>query len=161
MLTRPRVPMFCFFAIALLISCITVVNAQHEAGGGSKEIMGGGLGGSTTGRTTTRTTTKPPARTTTTRKPTTTTTKPPATTTRKPPVTSGPDASYYTNQGDQYYNAKNYQEALVSYQKAVDINPSLATAQYRIGWIKNDLEDFEGAIPPLLQAARVQPTAAT
>src|SRR4029078_5267944 len=95
------------------------------------------------------------------RKPPVTTSKPPVTTTgtvRKPPVSKGPDASTYVAQGDQFYNAKNYDDALEAYQKAVQINPSLPNAQYRIGWIKNDKEEYEDAIGPLTQSIRLQPT---
>ena len=132
MLTRPRFTILCLFTVVVLLFGATIVNAQHETSGGSKDMMGGSTVGGNTGRTPTRTsTTKPPVKTnsgaSTVRKPPVTTTPP----VKKPPVTKGPDANYYNSQGDQFYTAKNYTAALTAYQKAIELNPSLANAQYR------------------------------
>ena len=159
MLTRPRFTMLCLLTVGLFLFGSIQVNAQHESSGGSKDMMGGSTVGGNTGRAPTKTSsTKPPVKTNTAA---TTVRKPPVTTTppvKKPTVVKGPDANYYNSQGDQFFTAKNYTAALTSYQKAIELNPSLATAQYRIGWIKNDQEDYEEAIEPLNQAARLQPT---
>jgi tetratricopeptide (TPR) repeat protein len=159
MFTRPRFRIVCFSAVLSLLVTGSAIQAQHESTSGSKEIMGGGVIGGNTGRPTAKSPTKTTARpTAAVRKPATTTT---TTTTRKPPVNRGPDANYYNTQGDQFYTAKNYKAALESYQKAVGLNPSLANAQYRIGWIQNDLEQYDEAIEPLMAATRLQQTAPT
>jgi len=95
MLTRPRLTILCLFTVIFLFGS-SIVNAQHETSGGSKDMMGGSTVGGNTGRAPTRTSaTKPPVKTNT---GATTVRKPPVTTTppvKKPPVTKGPDANYY------------------------------------------------------------------
>ena len=54
-----------------------------------------------------------------------------------------------TRRAMQFFTAKNYTAALTATTKRQsNWNPSLANAQYRIGWIKNDQEDYEEAIEP-------------
>jgi len=69
-------------------------------------------------------------------------------------------ADGYYQQGEQLYNAKKYKEALPLYFKALEQNPSMADALYRIGWIYNDLEDYERAVAPLKRVTVLKPTAA-
>ena len=158
MFMQPRLPLACALAVFVFSLTAIVVQAQHGSGSTSKEIMGGGVGGGTT-KPPAKSTAKPPVRTTTTpRKPASTTT---TTTTRKVPVDRGPDANSYNNQGDLLYSEKNYRAALEAYQKAVELNPSLAHALYRIGWIQNDLEQYDEAIEPLMAASRLEQTAPT
>src|SRR5262249_44476733 len=126
---RPRT---YFLSTVMILLCVgIVVFAQHDSGG----VTGGGMiGGSTT-----RTSTKPAGTTTAPRKRPT-----PATTTKPTPArttsdTKTPTADFYYQQGETLYNAKKYKDALESYLKATQINPSMASALYRIGWIYNDL----------------------
>src|SRR5690349_16576540 len=115
-------------AVLFLVSCGSVVLAQHDSG----PVTGGGMiGGSTT-----RTSSKPstPRRTTTTP---TTRRVPPARTTTDTKTTT---ADAYYQQGEALYNAKKYSEALEPYLKAVQLNPLMSNAWYRIGWIYNDQE---------------------
>jgi hypothetical protein len=64
MLTRPRFTILCLFTVVLFLFGSTLVNAQHETSGGSKDMMGGSTVGGNTGRAPTRTSsTKPPVKT--------------------------------------------------------------------------------------------------
>src|SRR5690349_3087261 len=114
--------------------------AQHEPASGGGTIGGGTI---STGRPTNKPTTKPANRpTSTSSRPTSTTTKRPTSTTSGNRPTNKPAnnsiAENYYQQGEALYNQQKYKEALDFYLKAVDANPSMASALYRIGWIYND-----------------------
>src|SRR5687768_17327314 len=130
-------------AIVFLFATGSVAMAQHDSGG----ITGGGMIGGSTSRPSTKPASKPAS------KPTTTTTTPrrrttPATTpvkrpgTTTTPTTSTASADVYYQQGEALYKAQKYREALDPYLRAAQINPSMTAALYRIGWIYNDIEDY-------------------
>src|SRR5689334_17721375 len=129
------------FTILFLVSAGTAL-AQHEPASGGGTIGGGTI---STGRPTNKPTTKPANRpTTTSKRPTSTTSGNRPTSTNKPANNSV--AENYYQQGEALYNQQRYKEALDFYLKAVDANPSMASALYRIGWIYNDQEDYDNAL---------------
>ena len=71
-----------------------------------------------------------------------------------PPVSTGPfdTAESYYDRGEVLYKEKKYSEALPFYQRAVQVNPSMANALYRIGWIYNDRENYNTAVESLKKA---------
>src|SRR5207248_10854843 len=71
-----------------------------------------------------------------------------------PPVRRGITAEQYNAQGDEFFKAENYDDALEAYQKAVALKP-IAGAYYHIGWIYNDRDDFDNALRALQQSARL------
>src|SRR5580765_6584709 len=107
-----------------------VVMAQHDTGsGGTTGAATGGGSISSSSRGTTAAKRTPPRRT-----------PPPRTTTRTlPPANRGMTAEQLNAKGDELFNAKNYDDALEFYQKAVALKP-LAGAYYHLGWIYNDQE---------------------
>ena len=124
----PRSPLRFMCVVGIVCLSFSLANAQHDSTGGPT-AGGGALGGPT--KPATKPATKPSA---------TGTTKPAST--RKPPVAAAPrkvvpktpttptglpTADFYVKQGDTEYDAKNYNDALQSYLKAVQLNPSLAT----------------------------------
>ncbi len=116
----------------ILLTCGIVV-AQHDVGGGgtTKDVATGDS--SRTKRTTTRATVRKP----------------------RPPVRRGITAEQYNKQGDEFFTAEEYDDALEAYNKAVQLKP-IASAYYHIGWIYNDRDQFAQAIDPLSQAARLR-----
>ena len=59
----------------------------------------------------------------------------------------------YRSLGDTYfYLAHSYKNALEPYKKALELKPDQANVNYNVGWILNDLEKYEEAIPFLQQA---------
>lgn len=55
--------------------------------------------------------------------------------------------------GDAYfYLAKDYKQALEPYKKALELKPEQPNVNYNVGWILNDLERYEEAIPFLQKA---------
>src|SRR5260221_1379545 len=125
---------------ALLLTA-GVAMAQHDVGGGS--TTSAATGGESNGR-----------RTTTVRRP-----RPAPATVRKPrpPVKRGVTAEQYEQQANEAFAAKQYDDALELYLKAVQLKP-LALAYYHIGWIYNDKEDYDQAIPALQQSVRLNPS---
>src|SRR5207302_142251 len=115
-----------------------VAMAQHDTGSGGGATSGGATSGG-------ESTSRAPVRRTTTRRPATV---------RKPtaPVRRGITAEQYNKQGDDFFEAKEYDDALEAYAKAVQLKP-IASAYYEIGWIYNDQGQYSQAIEPLRQAA--------
>src|SRR5205085_4333158 len=145
---RSRLPLVCLSAFVCLLACAPLARAQHEPASGGGTIGGGST---STGRPANKPVNRPANKPTSTpvttpprRRPTSTTT----TTGRKPTgtTTTGPTADSYYQQGEALYNAKQYKDALEKYLNAVDVNPSMASALYRIGWIYNDLEEYDSAV---------------
>src|SRR5690349_18368196 len=102
--------------IAALSLTTGTAMAQHDMGGGAAGggAAGGGAGGSDSGRsTTTRRTIRRP---TTTRRPTA-------------PIRRGVTAEQYNAQGDEFFKAENYDDAMDAYTKAVGLKP-IAGAYY-------------------------------
>src|SRR6266566_4332922 len=128
-----------FALVAALSLTAGTAMAQHDVGGGT---AGGGAAGGDSGRGT-------PARRTIRR--------PPATRRPTPPVRPGITAEQYNQQGDAQFEAKQYDDALDLYLKAVQLKP-LALAFYHIGWIYNDKDDYDQAIPALQQSVRLNPS---
>ena len=120
-----------------------VALAQHEVGGGSASGAATGGGGESSSRSTTVK-----------RRTTPSTVRRPAT--PKPPVKRGITAEQYNQQGDELFEAKQYDEALEVYLKAVQLKP-MALAYYHIGWIYNDKDDYDQAVSPLQQSVRLNP----
>src|SRR5438874_7596828 len=111
-------------ALAAMLSLTAV--AQHDTGSG---------GGATSGAATSggESTSRAPVKRTTTRRPATVR-KTPA------PVRRGITAEQYNKQGDDFFEAKEYDDALEAYTRAVQLKP-IASAYYHMGWIYNDRED--------------------
>src|SRR5437867_3336251 len=109
-------------AVAGAISLTSgIVVAQHDVGSG---------GGTTRDVATSESTSRgsvgarrSPARTTTTAR------RPPRT-----PVRRGTTAEQYNQQGNGFFDAKQYDDALEAYEKAVQLKP-IAAAYYHMGWI--------------------------
>jgi len=118
-----------------------VVVAQHDVGGGSTKDAATGGDSSTRGSRAAVKRTR--ATTTAVRRP-------------RPPVRRATTAEQYNQQGDELFEAKQYDDALDLYLKAVQLRP-IASAYYHIGWIYNDKEDYDQAIPPLQQSVRLSP----
>src|SRR5689334_12022822 len=143
MSTRRRLPLISLTVFTtLLFATAGTALAQHDPSSGGGVIGGGTI---STGRPTN----KPANRTTSgSTKPTRTTTTHRTTTSR--PTTNKPSnnaaAENYYQQGEALYNQQKYREALDFYLKAIDINPSMATALYRAGWISNDMEEYDQAL---------------
>jgi tetratricopeptide (TPR) repeat protein len=156
-----RLPLIPISVCVCLLAGANIALAQHEPASG-----GGTIGGGSTSRPSTKPATKPatkpPAGATTPRTSTSTGTKPrvnrptastgssstgtTGTTGRTTPATTTTAktaADSYYQQGETLYNAQKYKEALDLYLKAAQLNPSMSTALYRIGWIFNDLEDYD------------------
>src|SRR5207253_8388471 len=70
-------------------------------------------------------------------------------------IRRGLTAEQYNLQGDTFFDAEQYDDALETYTKAVQLKP-IASAYYHIGWIYNDRDQFAQAIEPLSQAARLR-----
>src|SRR5262249_23901560 len=126
---------------ATFIFSASTVMAQHDLGGGSASASGATGGGGTTRRSTTGR--RKPRKPATVRKPTAP---------RRKRVTP----EQYKAQGDELFEAKNYDDALDAYTKAVGLKP-IASAYYHIGWIYNDRDDYETAIPALQASVRLNP----
>jgi tetratricopeptide (TPR) repeat protein len=116
----------------ILLTCGVAV-AQHDVGGGTTRDVATPDSSSRTKRTTTRTVVRKP----------------------RPPVRRGITAEQYNKQGDEFFTAEEYDDALEAYNKAVQLKP-IASAFYHIGWIYNDRDEFAQAIEPLSQAARLR-----
>jgi tetratricopeptide (TPR) repeat protein len=116
----------------IVLTCGLAV-AQHDVGGGATKDVATGDSTSRTKRTTTRTAVRKP----------------------RPPVRRGITAEQYNKQGDEFFEAEQYDDALEAYNKAVQLKP-IASAYYHIGWIYNDQDQFAQAIEPLSQAARLR-----
>src|SRR5713101_1099925 len=116
----------------VLFTC-GIALAQHDVGGGTTRDAATPDSSSRAKRTTTRTVVRKP----------------------RPPVRRGITAEQYNKQGDEFFEAEQYDDALEAYNKAVQLKP-IANAFYHIGWIYNDRDQFALAIEPLSQAARLR-----
>src|SRR5882762_155343 len=116
----------------ILLPCGVAV-AQHDVGGGTTRDAATPESSSRAKRTTTRPVVRKP----------------------RPPVRRGITAEQYNKQGDEYFTAEEYDDALEAYNKAVQLK-AIASAYYHIGWIYNDRDQFTQAIEPLSQAARLR-----
>ncbi len=116
----------------MFLTCGIAV-AQHDVGGGTTRDVATPDSSSRTKRTTTRTVVRKP----------------------RSPVRRGITAEQYNKQGDEFFTAEEYDDALEAYNKAVQLKP-IASAFYHIGWIYNDRDQFTQAIEPLSQAARLR-----
>src|SRR6266480_4400542 len=115
-----------------------VVLAQHDVGGGSTKDVATPAGestgrrGSGVRRTSARATAGAPRR-------------------PRVPVKRGTTAEQYNQQGDEFFDAKQYDDAFDAYTKAVQLKP-LASAYRHLGWIYNDREEYEPAVTALQQS---------
>jgi tetratricopeptide (TPR) repeat protein len=117
---------------AILLTCGVAV-AQHDVGGGTTRDAATPDSSSRAKRTTTRTVARRP----------------------RPPARRGITAEQYNKQGDEFFTAEEYDDALEAYNKALQLKP-IASAYYHIGWIYNDRDEFAQAIEPLSQATRLK-----
>src|SRR6266852_4976365 len=108
----------------IVLTC-GIAGAQHDVGGGTTRDVATPDSSSRTKRTTTRTVVRKP----------------------RPPVRRGITAEQYNKQGDEFFTAEEYDDALEAYNKAVQLKP-IASAFYHIGWIYNDRDQFTQAIEP-------------
>ena len=60
-------------------------------------------------------------------------------------------AAEYEADGDNYYDQKDYDSALVAYENAVRLKPSYKSL-YRVGWIYNDFSEYAKALAAQRQA---------
>lgn len=120
-----------------------VALAQHDVGGGSTSGAANSGSESTSRRATT--VKRPTTRTTTgvARRP-------------RPPVRKEITAEQLNQQGDEFFQAKQYDDALEAYTKAVQLKP-IAGAYYHLGWIYNDRDEYDQALAALQQAVRLNP----
>ena len=63
----------------------------------------------------------------------------------------------YYSQGAEKYFAKNYKNAIVDFDKSIEINPEHFRAYYRRGTVKYYLNDFGGAIDDCTHAIKLNP----
>jgi len=63
-------------------------------------------------------------------------------------------AAAYEAQGDKYYEAKDYDSALVAYQSAAKLKPSF-NSLYHIGWLQNDFGQYSDAVAALNRAIAI------
>src|SRR5712692_3964415 len=117
---------------AMFLTCGIAV-AQHDGGGGTTRDVATPDSSSRTKRTTTRPVVRKP----------------------RPPARRGITAEQYNKQGDEFFTAEEYDDALEAYNKAVKLKP-IASAYYHIGWIYNDQDQFAQAIESLSQATRLR-----
>ena len=132
----------CLSLLVLAAMFSLTAAAQHDTGSG---------GGATSGAATSggESTSRAPVKRTTTRRP--------ATVRRTPaPVRRGITAEQYNKQGDDFFEAKEYDDALEAYTRAVQLKP-IAGAYYHMGWIYNDREDYDQAVTALQQSVRLNP----
>jgi tetratricopeptide (TPR) repeat protein len=61
------------------------------------------------------------------------------------------------NQGNEYFDKKQYAQARISFQKSIAINPSIAVVQYSLGNTYQILGDDIAAIPYLKKAVKIDP----
>jgi tetratricopeptide (TPR) repeat protein len=77
---------------------------------------------------------------------------------KRPAPTPKLDADDYFDQGEELTENKKYQQALASYRQALKLRPRFPAALYEIGWVYNELGQFNDAIPALQEALRYQPS---
>lgn len=58
----------------------------------------------------------------------------------------------YFNRAENLAAAEKYPAALADFQAALKVNPDFAEAHYQVGWISNELEDYETAVTALQRA---------
>ena len=73
------------------------------------------------------------------------------------PANANPIANHYFFQGTIKYNQGNYQEAIVDYNRAVELNPLDADIFYNRGMAKYYLEDNQGAVADFTKAIELDP----
>lgn len=65
------------------------------------------------------------------------------------------DAITLYNEGVELKNQKKSSEAAEKFKQAIKLKPGYTEALYELGWCKNDLKDYKGAIDALRQVAPV------
>ena len=74
-----------------------------------------------------------------------------------PLITNGPTAVFYYNQGLDFVSREQFQEAITSFDKALQINPDYANAWYNRGTSLIELGLFDEAITAFDKALNVNP----
>lgn len=83
--------------------------------------------------------------------------KDPATFWTKTVKSSQNSARAYNNLGTAYYNTGRYQDAIASYEKAIDIDPKFATACNNLGAAYRNIGDDDKAISAFKKAVELNP----
>jgi tetratricopeptide (TPR) repeat protein len=77
------------------------------------------------------------------------------------PASADTKADAYADEGDKYFKAKDYSNAIAAYQKAVALDPSLGLAYYGMALSYHQLKQWQLAIPNWKRAQTLlQPEAA-
>jgi Tfp pilus assembly protein PilF len=63
----------------------------------------------------------------------------------------------YINLGQKYYQQKSWKEALLNYQKAIEIQPNLSLIHYQVGDIYWNLQQWENAIAAFQKEITINP----
>lgn len=66
-------------------------------------------------------------------------------------------AEYHLNEGYKQRDAKNYQQAVASFKRAITLKPSLAAAHFNLGYCQYLLKQYMLALPAFLQAVKLEP----
>src|SRR5262249_17299783 len=66
-------------------------------------------------------------------------------------------ANEYTQRGAQKLENKDYEAALAQFQAAIELNPNLAVAHSKIGYIERHKGNYEAAAESYEQAVRLNP----
>ena len=70
---------------------------------------------------------------------------------------ANPLATQHFNQGNEKYEAGNYQGAIDDWSKAIEVNPQGAGSYYNRGIAKDKLGDYQGAIADLTKTIEINP----
>lgn len=65
----------------------------------------------------------------------------------------------YENLGEQFYNQKDYDSAIVAFQNAVRLNPKLPLSNYRLSWLHNEFGEYDKALLVLNKAIPISTSA--
>jgi tetratricopeptide (TPR) repeat protein len=69
----------------------------------------------------------------------------------------GRDAGHYLAKGNEFYEAKNFADASIQYRKAIQKDPNLGEAYYRLGRSELEQRKVEEALQALSRATQVAP----
>lgn len=69
----------------------------------------------------------------------------------------GQSAEYYYNQGSEILQLGDYRDAIVAFNKALEIDPELVDAYIKRATAKSKLNDYRGAIADYNKAIQIDP----
>jgi tetratricopeptide (TPR) repeat protein len=67
------------------------------------------------------------------------------------------DAEYFFNQGNAYYQLKDYQAAIADYTKAIEINPNITEPYIYRGSLYSKLNEYQAAIADYTKVIEINP----